>query len=72
MHHAVEKGRYKCVESLLALQADPNYKDKYNTTPLHLAVQCYKQNCGETVGGELLLTDVRQIVRELLINGADP
>jgi len=34
----------KCVESFLALRANPNAKNSDNQTPLHIAVQRYIQH----------------------------
>ena len=39
LHHCVEKGAYDFVDALVYNGADPNVKNKYGETPVHIAAR---------------------------------
>ena len=55
LHYAVRKNNYKIVRWLLSCGLDPNVKNNYQSTPLHIAAAC------SSIG----------IVVCLIMNGAD-
>lgn len=69
LHRAVRTRCVAAVQSLLRAGADPSLKNKSGSTPFHLAVQ----NTGRGgSGAPIAIAAQRQIIKELLVYGANP
>ena len=64
MHFAILKGEYKNVELLIKFGANVDSKDNLGQTPLHIAVLRIGQDLSQ-------FDDYKNIIKELLFNGAD-
>lgn len=63
LHHCVEKGAYDFVDALVYNGADPNVKNKYGETPVHIAARNDFDNIMELLlefGGDVTIKNNHQ------------